>query len=72
MNWYEAHGRIVASEYRAKFYLVWDAMRLNRTDGSMVRVITPVATGEGVAKAKDRAVGFAEQVLPMLRAYIPS
>lgn len=72
LYWYEAHGRILASDYRAKFYLAWDAMRLNRTDGSMVRVITPVENGEDVASAKDRAVGFAEQVLPMLKDYIPS
>ena len=37
----------------------------------MVRVITPVANGEKVASAKGRAAGFAEQVLPMLNAYIP-
>ncbi|HUI42631.1 MAG TPA: EpsI family protein [Terriglobia bacterium] len=71
LYWYEAHGRVVASDYRAKFYLVWDAMRLNRTDGSMVRVVTPVTGGEDVARAKERAVGFAERVLPMLNAYIP-
>ena len=72
LYWYQAHGRVVASEYRAKFYLVWDAMRTNRTDGSMTRVITEVAPGETVESARDRAAGFAEEVLPMLNAYIPS
>lgn len=69
--WYQAHGRVVASEYRAKFFQVWDAMRLNRTDGSLVRVITPVANAESLDTAKQRAVGFAEQLLPMLNSYIP-
>jgi len=72
LYWYQAHGRVVANEYRAKFYQMWDAMRLNRTDGSLVRVITPVAAGESLASARDRAVGFAEQLLPMLGSYIPS
>lgn len=72
LYWYEAHDRIVASEYWAKFYLIWDAMRTNRTDGSMIRVITPVAPGETVNNARDRAEGFAEEVLPMLGSYIPS
>jgi EpsI family protein len=40
--WYQAHGRSVASEYMAKIYMVADAMRLNRTDGALVRVITPI------------------------------
>jgi EpsI family protein len=71
LYWYQAHDRVVASEYRAKLYLVWDAMRMNRTDGSMIRVITAVAPGESVDVARGRAAGFAEEVLPMLGSYIP-
>ncbi len=71
LYWYQAHGRVVANEYWAKFYQMWDAMRLNRTDGSLVRVITSVAPGESLDSARDRAVGFAEQLLPLLGSYIP-
>jgi EpsI family protein len=71
LYWYQAHGRVVASEYWAKFYLVADAIRLNRTDGALVRVITPVASGEGTASAQQRAVGFAEAILTALDSYIP-
>jgi hypothetical protein len=38
----------------------------------MIRVITPVVQNESVESAKDRAAGFAKQVLPMLGSYIPS
>ncbi len=72
LYWYQAHGRVVASEYWAKFYLVWDAIRLNRTDGSMIRVMSEVAPGETVESARDRTVGFAEEVMPILGSYIPS
>lgn len=72
LYWYQAHGRVLADEYRAKLYQVWDAMRLNRTDGSLVRVITPVAGLEGVDKARQRAVDFTEHLLPMLGSYIPN
>jgi EpsI family protein len=72
LYWYQAHGRVVANEYRAKFYQVWDAMRLNRTDGSLVRVITPVTGTESLDSAKQRAVAFSEQLLPMLGSYIPN
>ncbi len=71
LYWYQAHGRVVASEYWAKFYLVKDAIRLNRSDGSLVRIITPVLGSESLETGEQRAVGFAEQILPILDDYIP-
>jgi EpsI family protein len=72
LYWYQAHGRVLANEFRAKFYQVWDAMRLSRTDGSLIRVITPVTELESIDSAKRRAVAFSEQLVPMLGAYIPN
>ena len=69
--WYEAHGRSVASEYWAKAYLVEDAMRMNRTDGALVRVITPILSDGGEAQAKTRAEDFARQLAPALTRFIP-
>ncbi|MGD0547807.1 MAG: exosortase C-terminal domain/associated protein EpsI, partial [Terracidiphilus sp.] len=69
--WYEAHGRSVANEYMAKMYLVADAMRLSRTDGALVRVITPIAPDEETAAARKRAEGFTVQLAPLLPRFIP-
>jgi EpsI family protein len=69
--WYQAHGRSVANEYMAKIYLVADAMRLNRTDGALVRVITPIGAREGASSAKARAEAFTAQLAPMLPRFIP-
>jgi len=69
--WYQAHGRSVANEYMAKMYMVADAMRLNRTDGALVRVITPIEPREGTAAAKARAESFTAQLAPMLPRFIP-
>jgi EpsI family protein len=69
--WYQAHGRAVASEYGAKFYLVADAIRMNRTDGALIRVITPILPTEDVQKAEMRVVDFVGQAVPNLRGYIP-
>ena len=71
LYWYQAHGRIIASEYWAKVYLVTDAISMNRTDGSLVRVITPSSSGETEESAKNRALDFAEHMLPILDQYIP-
>ncbi len=69
--WYQAHGRAVASEYWAKFYLVADAMRLNRTDGALVRLVTPILPGETLENARSRTIEFAAHLEPRLRDYIP-
>jgi EpsI family protein len=69
--WYQAHGRSVASEYMAKIYMVIDAMRMNRTDGALIRVITPLASSENLPAAKQRAESFAMQLAPLLPRFVP-
>jgi EpsI family protein len=69
--WYQAHGRSVASEYMAKIYMVTDAMRMNRTDGALIRVITPMASSEDLPAAKKRAEAFTMQLAPLLPRFIP-
>jgi EpsI family protein len=70
--WYQAHGRSVANEYQAKIYLVSDAIRMNRTDGALVRVITPVYAATGVPAARERAEGFVAELMPQLPRFIPN
>jgi len=69
--WYQAHGRVTPSEYWAKFYLVADAIRMNRTDGALVRVITPITDAADELSAQARVTEFTQRVLPLLDAYIP-
>jgi len=71
LYWYQSHDRAIASEYWAKFYLVADAIRLNRTDGALVRLSSPIAQGETLESAERRLVGFAQYILPTLDEYIP-
>jgi len=69
--WYQAHARITASEYWAKFYLVADSMRLNRSDGALVRITTQMYPDETAEAAQQRLLPFAGQVVPLLDIYIP-
>lgn len=71
LYWYQAHGRVTPSEYWAKIYLVTDAVRINRTDGALVRIVTPIPPAEWEDGAQQTAVSFAEKILPILSAYIP-
>ena len=69
--WYWAHGRAVASEYWAKFYLIADSIRLNRSDGSLVRVATPLFEDEDPLKAERRLLDFTGNMVPRLGPYVP-
>ena len=65
LYWYQGRGRVVASEYANKAYLMWDAATARRTSGGLVRVITPVmSTTEAAAQ---QAVSFAGALLPQLQ-----
>ena len=74
LYWYQSHGRVVASEYWSKFYLIRDAVRLNRTDAALVRVIVPIASNdaESEKQAETRAVDLVKKIYPVLPTYLPS
>jgi EpsI family protein len=71
LYWYQAHGRVTPSEYGAKYYLVADAIKMNRSDGALVRIITFMKSGESIRDAETIAIGFVQLVSPMLDRYIP-
>jgi EpsI family protein len=69
--WYQMRGHVVTSEYIAKLYLIDGALRTNRTDGALVRLIVPVPA-EGEARADEVAATFIRQLYPKLSAHLPS
>jgi EpsI family protein len=71
LYWFQAHGRAVASEYWAKYYLVSDSVRMNRSDGSLVRLLTPMLHGESPDAAQARLMKLGSQLVPLLDSYIP-
>jgi hypothetical protein len=52
--------------------MVADAIRMNRTDGALVRVITQVLPSESLETAKERALRFTQQMAPNLPRFIPN
>ncbi len=67
--WYQGRGRSVASEYWGKIYTVLDSVRLRRSDGAMVRVVTPVSQSEPAAL--EAASDLAANASTLLPAFIP-
>ena len=71
LYWYWAHDRAVASEYWAKFYLVADSIRMNRSDGALVRVNTLMLPGETTEHAQQRLMSMVDPLVPLLDQYVP-
>ena len=71
LYWYWAHDRGVASEYAAKIYLVTDSIRMHRSDGSLIRITTPVAPNQDIASAQQGLTDFANKMFPVINAYVP-
>ena len=70
LYWYQNRGRIIASEYWEKIYLVLDALFKGRRDGTFVRIMTVAQDGD-IKGAEARIKSFAEQVMPLLDQYLP-
>jgi EpsI family protein len=69
LYWYQSHGRIIASEYSAKFWLIADALNNRSADGAIVRIWTTASDGE--ANSQARAVEFARHVYPQVARFLP-
>ena len=71
LYWFWAHDRGIASEYWFKYYLVKDSLKMHRSDGAMVRIMTPMFPGETADAAQQRILPFVDSILPVLNTYIP-
>jgi EpsI family protein len=69
LYWYQSHGRVIASEYLAKYYTIRDAILLHRTDAALVRIMVPATDDE--ARARQSAIAFAILIAPKLDEVIP-
>jgi exosortase D (VPLPA-CTERM-specific) len=68
--WYLQRGRWLTSEYWNKFYMAWDGFTRRRTDGALIRLITPA--GEDLPAAQKRLAEFAKLLVPALEHFIPN
>ena len=71
LYWYQSRDRVVADEFKAKFWVVADAMRLNRTDTALVRVVVPIVNNDE-AKATQIGTDFVRSFFGTLRQYLPA
>ena len=68
--WFQERGRDITNEYLVKWYLFADALTLNRSDGALVRIITPLKDGDDAASGDARLKGFSATMMPVLEQYV--
>lgn len=69
--WFQQRGRVLTNEYLVKWFILQDSLLRHRTDGAMVRLVTPLGPDEPEAAADARLLRFAHAIYPELPAYIP-
>lgn len=71
LYWYQSRDRAVAGEFKAKFWVMADALRYNRTDTALVRVIVPIINKDDAA-AERQATDFVKSMYSTLLDYLPA
>jgi len=69
--WFQQRGRVITNEYLVKWYLFWDALTKNRSDGSLVRLTMFIEPGHDLAEADDKLTEFSRKIVPILGGYVP-
>ena len=69
--WFLQRGRVITNEYLVKWYVFWDALTRNRTDGALIRLVVSVPEGKGSEQAEAALRSFAAAIVPELPSFIP-
>ena len=69
--WFQQRGRTITNEYMVKWYIFWDSLTRQRTDGALIRVIIPLSQGQSVDQAEQVLHRFMRALVPKLEPYIP-
>jgi len=69
--WFEQRGQRFTNDFLAKIWVVWDSLRYGRTDGALVRFVSPIGPGETAEDADARIMAIMEETLPRLPRFVP-
>ena len=69
--WFPQRGRQLTDEFEVKWLILRDALVRGRTDGALVRLITPIHPAEPAQAADARLTDFMGALQPLLKNHIP-
>jgi exosortase D (VPLPA-CTERM-specific) len=70
--WFQQRGRVITNEYLVKWYLFWDALTQQRTDGALVRLVVSLPENMSEQQADNKMEQFLGVFFPELEKFIPS
>jgi exosortase D (VPLPA-CTERM-specific) len=68
--WVESRGRKITNDTALKLYNLLDSFTMGRSDGALVRLMTPVMPGESIEAADTRLQSFLERSYPVLEPHV--
>jgi len=69
--WFQERGRRLTSEYLVRWYLFWDSLTVNRTDGALIRLVVPIAKDADIREMDARLARFAATSEEPLSRFVP-
>lgn len=70
--WFSQRGRVMTSEVAVKWFILQDGITRDRSDGALVRLVTPILPSEGVERAERRLTAFLSTIAPRLPDHVPN
>lgn len=70
--WFKQRERVLTSEYAVKWYLFWDSLTRQRTDGALIRITKVLRPTESLEQADQVLVDFYKLVADRLVEYVPN
>ncbi len=70
--WFDERGRNVTETSYAKLYIMLDSIKLKRSDGALIRLITQIEKKEDIENADKRLVQFLSKSYPVIKDFLPA
>ncbi|MEY8882139.1 VPLPA-CTERM-specific exosortase XrtD [Donghicola sp. XS_ASV15] len=69
--WFEQRGKRLTNDFKAKLTVLQDGITQGRTDGALVRYVTPIQPKETLSDADARLTDIVERSLTRLPSFVP-
>jgi len=69
--WFRERDRRLTNEYVVRWYIFWDGLTRNRTDGALVRLVAPIQKGVEVSQVDSQLTRFATSAEGPLNRFVP-
>ncbi|AMD91812.1 hypothetical protein AXF15_00870 [Desulfomicrobium orale DSM 12838] len=69
--WFPARGRYLTNGLELKLYTFWDSLTKRRSDGALVRLITPLYPQESEQDGEARLHDLLQHIIPVLENLLP-